>query len=78
MNDGAAHAEGRRPKASKGGNRAGETYVGAARSIYEDLRAARNPQRQAIFNGRRPRVRAQLRRYGTDIAKWGFQLSRRM
>jgi hypothetical protein len=47
MNDGAAHAEGRRPKASKGGNRAGGTYAGAARSIYEDLRAARN------LNGRR-------------------------
>ena len=29
------------------GNRAGGTYAGAARSIYEDLRAARN------LNGRR-------------------------
>jgi hypothetical protein len=32
----------------------------------------------AIFHARRPRMPAQLGRYGMDIAKWGFELSRRM
>jgi hypothetical protein len=39
MNDGAAQAEGRRPKACKGGNRAGGTRSGAA-GRYGDLDAA--------------------------------------
>ena len=45
--DGATCTGGRRTKTSKGGNRAGRTYAGAARSTYGDLRAARN------LNGRR-------------------------
>jgi hypothetical protein len=45
--DAATRSGGRRPKTSKGGNRAGGTYAGAARSTYGDLRAARN------LNGRR-------------------------
>ena len=30
---------------------------------------------EAIFNGCQPRSRAQLGRYGTNIAKWVFELS---
>jgi hypothetical protein len=39
MSDGASHAAGRRPKASRGGNRAGGTCGGSA-GRYGDLRAA--------------------------------------
>src|SRR5260370_1053972 len=35
-------------------------------------------QREAILNGRWPRMRAQLKRYGMDIAKWGFEVSGHM
>ena len=40
MSDGAAGSEGRRPKASKGGNR-GQGYVGRCGARYGDLDAAR-------------------------------------
>ena len=35
-------------------------------------------QCRVILNGRRGRVRAQLRRYGTNVAKEGFEVSRRL
>jgi hypothetical protein len=59
------------------GNRAGGTYAGAALDL-RGLESGAQSKRLAILNGRRPRIRAQLRRYGTDIAKWGFDLSPRV
>ena len=40
----------------------------------------RQPQIQCrvILNGYRRRFRAQLGRYGTNVAKWGFEVSRRL
>jgi hypothetical protein len=65
MNEGAAHAEGRRPKASKGGNRAGGTSAGAARSAYGDLRGARD------LNGGRFSTRFGLEyEHNLDVTAW--------
>ena len=71
------HARGRRPKTSKGGNRERLGQV-VRRARPTGILERRANSSWAILNGRRHRIRAQLRRYGTDIAIWGFHLSRLM
>ena len=69
---------GRRPKTSKGGNRGSEGGAVPRAAGLRGFESCAQSRRQAMFNGRRARTRTQLERYGTDIAKWGFELSRLM
>src|SRR5262249_1269593 len=74
------HARGgRRPKTSKGRNRGeGHVYWAVPRAQLWGFERHARSQREGILNGRWSRMRAQLKRYGMDIAKWGFGVSGHM
>jgi len=58
-----------------------ETAMGERLPVRQALRGIeRQPQIQCrvILNRCRRRVRAQLGRYGMNVAKWGFEVSRRL
>jgi len=80
MSDGAAGSEGRRPKASKGGNR-GQGYVGGAAITYGDLIGAgeRSMMRRGRSNAAvelsaldgRPAVAERPASKDEDRSSWG-------
>ena len=74
--DGATRTGGRRPKTLEREETAGEGARSCRALELWGFESCAQSQRQAMFNGRR--IQAQLGRYGTDIAKWGFELSRLM
>src|SRR5215510_10733299 len=54
------------------------TYWAVPRAQLWGFERHARSQREGILNGRWSRMRAQLKRYGMDIAKWGFEVSGHM